>query len=135
MTPASTPKKMDTKQFFEELSKGRTILETTIDGRTVELTLTPPSAKASSYANFLVGRLSYRNTPSILNKMIRHACCSCIDGVNDGNVVAFLSRFPPMPRVVIESLDILGIPKKIQEIMIENNKNESKKSISENGKD
>lgn len=128
MTPTSAPERVDTKKFFEELRKGSTIVETMVDGRSVELTLTPPDAKASKHATFLISRLNYGNTSFMLEKIIKFACCSCIDGVNEDNVVTFLRKFPPMPKVVTESLDLLGVHKRIQDIMIEKAKNEEEKA-------
>ena len=102
--------KVDPKDFFARLSEGRKIVEETIDGEEIELTLRSPSMIEAEQAYDIIADLRYDSDLELeRNRLIQLACCICIEGVTFENVIAFLGRFPPMPKVVIECLKLLGI--------------------------
>ena len=102
--------KVDTKDFFAKLSEGRKIVEKTIDGEEIELTLRFPSMLEAEQAYDIVADLRYDSDLELeRNRLIQLACCICVEGVTFENVIAFLSRFPPTPKVVMESLRLLQI--------------------------
>ena len=101
---------LETEKFFEKISRGRQFLQKTLEGETVLLHLHDPDAldigRASDLFDHLragVDRLAVRDT------LIRLVCLSCIDGVNDRNVSAFLHSFPAAPEIVVEGLRLLKI--------------------------
>ena len=102
--------RVDTKDFFAKLNEGRKIVEKTIDGEEIELTLRFPSMLEAEQAYDIVADLRYDSDLELeRNRLIQLACCICVEGVTFENVIAFLSRFPPMPKVVMESLRLLQI--------------------------
>ena len=102
--------KMDAKDFFAQLSKGRKIVERTIDGEDIELTLRFPSVLEAEQVYDILANLRYDSDLDLeRNRLIQLACCICIEGVTFENVIAFLSRFPPMPRVIMECLRLIQI--------------------------
>ena len=102
--------KMDAKDFFAQLSKGRKVVERTIDGEEIELTLRFPSMLEAEQVYDIIAGLRYDSDLELeRNRLIQMACCICIEGVTFENVIAFLSRFPPMPIVVLECLRLLQI--------------------------
>ena len=102
--------RVDTKDFFAQLSEGRKIVEKTIDGEEIELTLRFPSMLEAEQAHDIIADLRYDSDLELeRNRLIQTACCICVEGVTFENVIAFLSRFPPTPKVVMESLRLLQI--------------------------
>lgn len=102
--------KVDPKDFFARLSEGRKIVEETIGGEEIELTLRSPSVLDAEQAYDIIAELRYDSDLELeRNRLIQLACCICIEGVTYENVIAFLGQFPPIPRVVIECLKLLGI--------------------------
>ena len=102
--------KMDAKDFFAQLSKGRKVVERTIDGEEIELTLRFPSMLEAEQVYDIIAGLRYDSDLELeRNRLVQIACCICIEGVTFENVIAFLSRFPPMPKVVLECLRLLQI--------------------------
>ena len=102
--------KMDAKDFFAQLSKGRKVVERTIDGEEIELTLRFPSMLEAEQVYDIIAGLRYDSDLELeRNRLIQLACCICIEGVTFENVIAFPSRFPPMPKVVLECLRLLQI--------------------------
>ena len=101
---------MDAKDFFAKLSKGRKVVERTIDGEEIELTLRFPSMLEAEQVYDIIAGLRYDSDLELeRNRLVQIACCICIEGVTFENVIAFLSRFPPMPKVVLECLRLLQI--------------------------
>lgn len=101
---------LDTQKFFEKINRGRQFVQRTLEGETVMLHLHDPDAldigRASDLFDQLkagVDRLAVRET------LIRLVCLSCIDGVNDRNVSAFLHELPAAPLIVVEGLRLLKI--------------------------
>ena len=102
--------KMDAKDFFAQLDKGRKVVERTIDGEEIELTLRFPSMLEAEHVYDIIAGLRYDSDLELeRNRLVQIACCICIEGVTFENVIAFLSRFPPMPKVVLECLRLLQI--------------------------
>lgn len=111
MAAVTAEAQVDTDEFFAELNKGQRFVETMLDGRTVELYLQTPHIedvlRASDLLDALDAELEDKET--IRGRLMRLACRSCIRGVNGENVVAFLSVFSPIPRVVIACLKLLRV--------------------------
>lgn len=102
--------KVDPKEFFARLSEGSKIVERTIDGEEIELSLRSPSILEAEQVYDIIAGLRYDSDLELeRNRLIQLACCICIEGVTFENVIAFLGRFPPMPKVVVECLKLLRI--------------------------
>ena len=100
----------DTDQFFKEISRGRQFLQETVKGGTVMLYLHDPDALDIGRASDLFDQLKAgADRYAVRETLIRLVCLSCIDGVNDRNVSAFLHAFPAAPIIVIEGLRLLKV--------------------------
>ena len=106
-----TPKTKDrTDEFFAEISKGRKFSETTKDGRNVTLHLHDPDALDIGRATNLFDQLEASvAVETVLTRLIRLVCISCIHGVDQHNVYAFVHAFAPVPIIVVEGLRLLRI--------------------------
>ena len=101
---------IDTDQFFKEISRGRQFLQETVKGGTVMLYLHDPDVLDIGRASDLFDQLKAGvDRRAVRETLIRLVCLSCIDGVNDRNVSAFLHAFPAAPIIVIEGLRLLKI--------------------------
>ena len=100
MAAVTAEAQVNTDEFFAELNKGQRFIETMLDGRTVELYLQTPHIENVLRASDLFDALDadLEDKETIRGRLMSR---SCIHGVNGENVVAFLSVFPPIPRVVI----------------------------------
>lgn len=110
---ASAENVTDTKEFFARLNGGRTYHEKTADGGAVELTLRSPSVESVDLASEIVGSLDYPrlgvSENDMRKKLVRLACVSCIEGVTDENVMAFLDEIGEESLVVRKCLRLLGV--------------------------
>ena len=111
MAAVTAEAQIATDEFFAELNKGQRFVETMLDGRTVELYLKTPHIENVLRASDLFDALDadLEDEETIRGSLMRLACRSCVHGVNGENVVAFLSVFPPTPRVVIACLKLLRV--------------------------
>lgn len=110
MTATDSPKKISSEDFFAELQTGRKVTEKANDGRLIELVLRSPTISDTEQAYAIIEGLRYDSDMEIeRSRLIQLACWSCIDGVTPDNVMAFLSYFPPTPKIVIECLRLLRI--------------------------
>lgn len=102
---------IDANDFFKELNKGKRFIETTLDGRKINLRIHSPHVENILRASDLFDALDagLDNEDTVRRRLMRLACRSCIDGVNGENVAAFLDAFPPMPRVVVACLRLLRV--------------------------
>lgn len=99
-----------TDEFFAEISKGRKFSETTKEGREVVLHLHDPDVINIGRATNLFDQLE-AGVPvgTVLTRLIRLVCISCIHGVDQHNVSAFVHAFPPVPKIVVEGLRLLRV--------------------------
>lgn len=110
---ASAENVTDTEEFFARLNGGRTYSEKTTDGVAVELTLRSPRVESVELASEIIGSLDYPqlgvSENDVRKKLVRLACVSCIDGVTDENVMAFLDEIDQESPVVRKCLKLLGV--------------------------
>ena len=103
----------DTKEFFAELNTGRKFRETTISGKSVDLVVVSPSVKSVDLASEIVGSLDYPplgvSQNELRKKLVRLACVSCIDGITEDNVMAFLYEIDESSEVIRRCLKLLGL--------------------------
>ena len=99
-----------TDEFFAEISKGRKFSEKTTDGRDVLLHLYDPDVLDIGRAASLFDHLKAGvDKDTVRETLIRLVCLSCIHGVDDHNVSAFMHAFPPVPKIVVEGLRLLRV--------------------------
>ena len=110
---ASAENVTDTKEFFARFNGGRKYCEKTTDGKSVELTVLSPSVENVELASEIIGSLDYPRLGVSENdarkKLVRLACTSCIEGVTDENVMAFLDEIDESSPVIRRCLKLLGI--------------------------
>ena len=110
MTTMTPETKDRTDEFFAEISKGRKFPETTKDGRKVTLHLHDPDTLDIGRAANLFDHLKAGvDKDSVRETLVRLVCLSCIHGVDDHNVSAFVHAFPPVPKIVVEGLRLLEV--------------------------
>lgn len=99
-----------TDEFFAEISKGRKFSEKTTDGREVLLHLYDPDVLDIGRAANLFDHLKAGvDKDTVRETLVRLVCLSCIHGVDDHNVSAFVHAFPPVPKIVVEGLRLLEV--------------------------
>ena len=110
---ASAENVTDTKEFFDRLNEGRKFREKTTDGKSVEFTLRSPRVESVELASEIVGSLDYPqlgvSESDARKKLVRLACVSCIEGVTDENIMAFLDEIDEESPVVRKCLGLLGV--------------------------
>lgn len=99
-----------TDEFFAEISKGRKFSVKTKDGRDVLLHLHDPDALDIGRAANLFDHLKAGvDKDTVRETLVRLVCLSCIHGVDDHNVSAFVHAFPPVPKIIVEGLRLLEV--------------------------
>ena len=102
MTAMATETTDYTDEFFAEINKGRKFSEKTKDGRKVTLHLHDPNVLDIGRATSLFDHLKAGvDKDSVRKTLVRRVCLSCIHGVDDHNVSAFMHSFPPVPKNVV----------------------------------
>lgn len=111
MADISAEATIGAEEFFAELNRGQKFVETTLDGRRVDIRLRTPHIENVLRASDLFDALDagLDDVQTIQERLIRLACRSCVNGVEGDNVAAFLNAFPPAPKIVIEALRLLRV--------------------------
>ena len=102
------------EKFLRDISYGREFADKLLDGTPVNIILDGPHAPSASRAAALLDDIITKkdleaSAVESIGKLVRLSCVSCIRGVTDENVMAFLRRFPPNPPIVKECLRQLCI--------------------------
>ena len=103
---------VETQKFFIRLNEGRRLHAETVDGGRLN------SSSGVRASRIRSGRLRSSgvglppagvSVKDVRRKLMRLACVSCVDGVTDENVMAFLDEVGPSSPLALKCLKILRV--------------------------